>query len=432
MRLTILHGVSLAILLGLGGCGGDGPRDPVPAPGPSETPTTMPPVEEDPQPTTDLLSGNFSSPIEGLSFVSGSTEGITDANGGFMYEGGSTVTFSLGGIEFGEVTGQELITLVDLVGAGIRDVRVQNINRLLLALDTDNDNSNGIQISEAVQAIADNFPQPDFTIETFSGEVSTILSDVATADNRTPVLPGFGESDEALSLSLACLASGVYSGEFTGDDAGTFLLLIQHERFEPSTFFGDGVGEAVTSGLVFSTVENLVLTANPGEGVDFTPQRDVIAGGVSSGAEFTGSFNVTYTQVDGAWNNFLTSENGTFTGERRAGNPAARYRLSGLANSNAMPNTPDGSALVALDIMDDNSVTGLAVTLRGNQTSLSGMLSNGIISVTGGNFSFNLTFDSDGMDSSNDADLGPVSGAVGTFTNGSDSGRFVGTSCRPI
>ncbi|GAA6168329.1 hypothetical protein [Sessilibacter corallicola] len=427
MRLTILHGVSLAILLGLGGCGGDGRRDPVPTPDPAETPTTIPPVEDDPQPTTDLLSGSFSSPIEGLSFVSGSTEGITDVNGGFMYEDGSTVTFSLGGIEFGEVTGQELVTLVDLVGAGIRDVRVQNINRLLLALDTDNDNSNGIQISEAVQAIADNFPQPDFTIETFSGEVSTILSDVATADNRTPVLPGFGESDEILTSSLACLYSGVFSGTFSGDDRGVFNLLIQHERFEPNApNIAPLVG--VTSGAIFSTLENVQFFSLPREGLSFNPERSVVTGDVTSGAEFNGEFDETLTMVSGVWENGVFD--GTFTGERKAGNISAIHRLSGFFNSFALPLSITSAGNLALDIFADNSVSGIAVTFGGEETELIGSFSNGMINVSGGVYNFTLSVDLDGTDPSNDAFLGNTSGFLGSFSDQNGPGNVIGTNCR--
>lgn len=425
MRLTILHGVSLAILLVVGGCGGGGPRGPTPDT--SVTPTTMPP---DPQPTADILTGSFSPPIEGISFSSGSIEGITEANGGFLYEEGNIVTFSLGGIVFGELTGQELVTLIDLVGAGITDIRVQNINRLLFALDTDNDINNGIQISAAVQAIAENFPQPDFTIEDFDGEVATILSDVATADNRTPVLPSFAEAEEVLTLSLACLASGVYSGKFTGDDMGTFLLWVQHQRFDPGSFPPTGTGTGVTSALVFSTVDELVLGVAPIEGITPTPDRVVISGNVSSGAEFTGNFNSNYTSLSGIWANGFTSEAGTFIGERKAGNATAIHRLAGLANSNTNPFTADGSSLIGLDVMSDNSVSGILVTLRGNETILSGSLSNGVITVSGGDFSFNLDFDPDGSDPSNDLALGSVGGFLGVYTDGAGGGTTIGTSCR--
>ena len=69
--------------------------------------------------------------------------------------------------------------------------------------------------------------------------------------------------------------------------------------------------------------------------------------------------------------------------------------------------------------MADNSVTGVMVTLIGDETPLTGTLTGNNISVLGGNHSFTLTFDSDGTDPSNDLALGTTSGFIGTMTNAS-------------
>lgn len=70
------------------------------------------------------------------------------------------------------------------------------------------------------------------------------------------------------------------------------------------------------------------------------------------------------------------------------------------------------------------------VTLRGDITDLTGMLTGNEITVSGGEHSFTLTFDPDGTDSSNDLALGNVAGFVGTWSNNLGTGDVVGTSCQ--
>ena len=91
----------------------------------------------------------------------------------------------------------------------------------------------------------------------------------------------------------------------------------------------------------------------------------------------------------------------------------------------------DNTGVVALDIFDDNSVTGVMITLRGDETTLTGTRTGSSIAVSGGNNSFTLSFDPDGTDSSNDAALGTTSGVIGTMVNSSGTSDVIGTSCQP-
>ncbi len=418
--LTLLATGSLCFLIGCGGGGGSSGNS---NPDPNQNPQT-----------SQTATGRFiDTAVEGLAYVSGDQAGTTDSDGTFTYEVGGNITFSVGAVEIGSVAGGDIITPVDLTGMGTNTTMpdTQNIVRFLLMLDRDGDSSNGISISNEVQTMAKNWPQIDFAGADFEADMAPIISDVATLDNRTPVLPSATEAQAHLEGTLACLLSGVFQGSFSGDDNGTFLLWIQHQRFDPLVFGDNTPRVGVTSALAFSTDENLVLGVTPQAGLAFDSDKQFISGVVSSGAEFIGDLDDYQTIANGSWNNGLTNESGTFNGERIAGSADAVYRLSGFFNLQGTPFSADGSGVVALDVMDGNSVAGVMVTLRGQETALTGTLEGATITVSGGNNGFTLSFDADGSDSSNDLLLGSTSGFVGTMTNASGTSDVIGTSCQP-
>ena len=418
MRVLIL--VATGSLCLLAACGGGGGSN-------NGGNTTNPPPS-----TPQTAEGRFiDSVVEGLSYSSGDQSGITGTDGTFSYEVGESVTFSVGTVEIGLATGRELITPVDLTGSNSTMPDTQNIVRFLLMLDSDGDSSNGITVSNEVQVMAENLLQVDFTSSDFEADLATIISDVAAVDNRTPVLPSAMEAQAHLEGTLACLSSGVFKGTFSGQDNGTFLLWVQHERYDPLVFGDTTPRVGVTSALVFSTDENVVSGVAPQQGLSFDSDQSFISGLVSTGAEFTGEL-VNYTTItNGNWSNSIFNESGTFGGERIGGHEDTAYRLSGFFNLQGMDFSADDSGLVALDILDDDSVTGVMVTLRGDETPLTGTRSGNSISVSGGNASFTLSFDPDGTDSSNDAALGTTSGFIGSMTNASGTNDVIGTSCQP-
>jgi len=94
--------------------------------------------------------------VEGIRFVTNSRSGTTDANGGFTYQQGETISFYVGDILLGSTTAQATITPVDMV-AGASDEtnpQVTNIVRFLLTLDLDGNFTNGITINSAVISAA--------------------------------------------------------------------------------------------------------------------------------------------------------------------------------------------------------------------------------------------------------------------------------------
>ncbi|MEP1444834.1 MAG: hypothetical protein ABJK37_01795 [Paraglaciecola sp.] len=121
------------------------------------------------------------SPVEGLSYVSGSVEGVTDVNGTFTYEVGAEITFSVGGIVIGSATGSAMLSPLSLVESAEdeTDPTVVNIAAFLQTLDDDADPENGITITAAQQTEATgltlDFQQSTFDFE-FDGEVQNVVS----------------------------------------------------------------------------------------------------------------------------------------------------------------------------------------------------------------------------------------------------------------
>ncbi|MEK6806133.1 MAG: neutral/alkaline non-lysosomal ceramidase N-terminal domain-containing protein [Pseudomonadota bacterium] len=113
--------------------------------------------------------------VEGLTYESDGLTGLTNAAGEFRYEVDELAAFSLGGIQLGAVTGQDVMTPITLVPGGVfgADVAsttpaILNIARLLLTLDTDGNSANGILITQTVRNLAAgvrvvfNLPLADF------------------------------------------------------------------------------------------------------------------------------------------------------------------------------------------------------------------------------------------------------------------------------
>jgi para-nitrobenzyl esterase len=96
----------------------------------------------------------FDSPIQGLDYATPTWSGVTDANGKFSYGAGETVTFSLGGLVLGSVTGQSTVTLFTIVptATSVNDQKLVNIAKFLQSLDSGGDITTRIVISDATKA----------------------------------------------------------------------------------------------------------------------------------------------------------------------------------------------------------------------------------------------------------------------------------------
>lgn len=128
--------------------------------------------------TAQLERGVFlDSPVQGLQFRTETQQGVTSAEGGFVYLSGESVVFSVGGMEFEEVPAQATMTPMELAKTDdIESPEVVNILRLLQTIDEDNNPDNGIVIPQAAR---DNVLAPSFS---FGGSVDmdTVISNAIT------------------------------------------------------------------------------------------------------------------------------------------------------------------------------------------------------------------------------------------------------------
>jgi len=152
----------LVISIGIG-CGGSGNND-------ENTGDDIPQV----------LQGQFiDAPVQGINFLSGSQSGVTDANGGFKYEVGKKIKFSIGDIQLGiETIAKKIITPLDLVENGtLENTTVLNIARFIQSLDSD-PSDNVITIPTSVKENATNQSLDFSDNTTFENNANNLLTDL--------------------------------------------------------------------------------------------------------------------------------------------------------------------------------------------------------------------------------------------------------------
>lgn len=253
--------------------------------------------------------------VAGLEYVSGETTGVTPVEdnltltGEFTYETNAGITFFLGGVTLGTAAGQALITPVHLVanGSNTSNTEVQNIARFLQMLDNNGNPDDGIVISEAVRTVAQTWPQVNFLSTDLDSELVNVMSDVASVDERIPVLPDAVTAKTRLDTMLICSYSGGFGGNFqdTTGVIGRFGFLVNGKT-------------GILSGHIYrngSTVVTPIAGTTP---LRFDGQNlggISVAGRTPDGDEFTFQYT-TLNQIDGNWQNSATSQQGTFSGPR--------------------------------------------------------------------------------------------------------------------
>ena len=94
---------------------------------------------------SSAVNGNFvDAPVAGVEYSSGDFNGTTDDNGAYKCVAGSTISFSVAGVELGTVTCGSLTTPLTLAGGD--EEAAANIAYLLQNLDDDHNPNNGIHI----------------------------------------------------------------------------------------------------------------------------------------------------------------------------------------------------------------------------------------------------------------------------------------------
>ncbi len=275
-----------------------------------------------------VSSGRFlDSAVANLDYQTPSRSGTTDSKGSFSYQGGESVSFSVGRVVLGEAAGQEIVTPVNLVAdSSTATPAVRNITRFLLALDQDGDPGNGITISEAVRLAAQGWDTVDFAAADFDSNVAGILSSIGIADGRTVSMKSPAEAARHLERTIFCAYSGGFTGLFSGASQGEWMLIVDDEG-GVSGVGRDGGGNRF----------RLDGRLNPDSSSSFWADY-YLAGATQPNARWEGTI----------------SPSGAVNGSWESGSPP---RITSLAGSRKLLNTPPGGGVLYRGTLQRSSGT---------------------------------------------------------------------------
>ena len=275
-------------------------------------PKETPPIEN---PVTVLTGKFIDAAVQGLTYTTTTQSGITTADGEFNYIEGEEITFKVGEVVLGTVTGQEQITPITLAKASDTDASIeskqaQNIAAFLQTLDNDGEENNGITISEEVIA------NLGVTAVDFSAPVEAVLADIvlsvvqnagvelklvypSDAANKMANSLGIAyEAPENLSLTHLIPAlktyfqtwdrgftppSAVYRNTF--DAAGNLMSIDILSRYSSKIFYSLGFNSYNEKGM-------------PQNGTLTTYNSNSLTGAYPTNTEFSHDINFAYNEDD--------------------------------------------------------------------------------------------------------------------------------------
>ena len=246
---------------------------------------------------TTTKTGYFiDSAVEGLEYTSGSTTGITGADGSFKYEEGKPVTFKLGNMTLGSVTvTNERVFPVDLVN-GAADEQNDNVTliaQVLQTLDSDGDPSNGITIlANTRQSMTQTV---NLATENAVRATTAFQQGLNTATNGTVSMVTATNAKRHLQDNLLQEYIGTWTGTYSGNDSGTCTIHIGYFSNTPTDVVYT-MGTCTSN--QFSAQLGGVGTLNA---MQF-PSSGTFQGSLTTGAVFTGQFTRKGT-MSGTWVN---------------------------------------------------------------------------------------------------------------------------------
>lgn len=328
--------------------------------------------------TANTATGQFKdSNVAGLAYKSGSQSGTTNAKGEFTYEVGKPVTFSIGGLEFGSATGQAIVTPADLVDENDKNnSKATNIARVLQMLDEDGDPDNGISIVEASIKNAENWNKYDLhkTEADFEEDLKLIQAD-ATASGNTHKIPSLEDTKAHLSKNMRCAYSGAYKGSYSGNDQGTFGLMV---KAKDTSFYGKAFSNNPNASGYIELMSNAISADKIDKNVNFTASSKDNAFALNGSINLSGS-------IKGSWKDSESSDNGNFSGKRIDTNQGAKsiYRHTGKYASNSKTTNGSDFGLLTFDIDEKGNIAGLAYSVK-SDTILkgNGTYNNGELTIT--------------------------------------------------
>lgn len=244
------------------------------------------------------------SAVGGLEYSSGSTTGITGADGSFKYEEGKPVTFKIGSMVLGSVTvTNSRVFPIDLVSGAADEThpKVSLMAQILQTLDSDGDASNGITITQS-------------TRQAINQAIEIAVSDPASATNAINQLMNTATSGRASTLISDADAKGhlqtnllreylgTWTGSYTGNDNGTCNITI-------------GMAAARAGATIAGSCTSSVISAQQGGvgSIDAQfPSSGIFQGNLTNGAQFNGNFTRKGT-MSGTWANGNYSGTWTLT-----------------------------------------------------------------------------------------------------------------------
>ena len=157
------------LLAVIAGCGGGGASTP-------QTPAAV----------TKVFAGNFIDlPVSGLGYSTASQSGVTGNAGSFGYQCNpscETISFSLGGLTFGQATAAATLALREL-SAGMDAGMISEVTlrraQTLMSLDSDGDPANGITLTTELAA-ALSTKRLDFAAASFDSDLALLLDSLRT------------------------------------------------------------------------------------------------------------------------------------------------------------------------------------------------------------------------------------------------------------
>ncbi len=312
MRASLVIGVLTLAACGGGGGGGNG--------GGGGVQNTPPP----PPPPPATKSGIFKDAnVEGLTYASGALTGTTNSSGAFECETGSTVNFSIGGVDLGSGACATLVMPQALAGSGaLDDVETLNRARFLLMLDFDGNPDNGIEISDAVQQIAESWTQPDFGTADLDTELASFISDAFSVDQTMHDLPGAAAALAHLEATAACAYGGAFAGRMAGDLSGAFAVVIGFPGIGNAPFSPSSAGWVAFDGL-----EEFVAGGGGANSITYAARPVIDHSGVNLAGPFDGSFE-TPDRITGNWESAGNGVSGTYSVDRIGGDDGT-WRLVG-------------------------------------------------------------------------------------------------------
>ncbi|USD36168.1 MULTISPECIES: hypothetical protein [Ferrimonas] len=236
----------VAAMVALAGCGSDSDSSPAP-------------VEP------ELYTGVFlDSPVAGLSYATGTQQGVTNAAGEFVYQQGEQVNFSLGATEFPVVNAAAEVTPLTLFATeDATTPAVVNTLRLLQSLDSDGDPDNGITIAEAVAQAMPSVTLDEGT-EAFETQMTVALDAVGMdADDLVSAEDALDHFDETVN-------PGFTAGDLDGDWLSIEFLTPRYDHNSPDSFDYRLADWLINDGTLTVKERNIAGEYYPDESYDIT------------------------------------------------------------------------------------------------------------------------------------------------------------------